>query len=80
LSKFEEQVLLLRVRGRRGKTIAKLLDCSEDQVKAASRRMYDRLGASTLIEAMQMAIARGLLKFEDPKVEELRYWYGYWGA
>jgi DNA-binding NarL/FixJ family response regulator len=69
LSEFEARVLFGMLQGRKHTVIAEEFGCTWGMVKSAATRIYDKLGASNKVEAIQMAIARGVLDS-----------YGYWGA
>lgn len=65
LSDREREVLELLVRGRSNKEIALSLGISENTVKVHTTRVFDKLGVADRLEAVTVAIRRGIVHIQQ---------------
>jgi DNA-binding NarL/FixJ family response regulator len=64
LSDREREVLQMLVRGRSNKEIANGLGISENTVKVHATRVFEKLGVSDRLEAVTVAIQRGIIHLQ----------------
>ena len=70
LTELEERVLFGLMDGMKYTAMARTWGMNDYMVRRAGVRIYDKLGASNKVEAVQMAIQQGVLHER----------YGYWGG
>ena len=61
LTKRETEVLRLLVQGKTNHEIAKELLISENTVKAHCKSIFEKLGVSRRVDAVVMALAKGII-------------------
>jgi DNA-binding NarL/FixJ family response regulator len=70
LTPLEQTVMFCIWAGMKHKNIAQTLGCSIAAVTSTTQRIYNKIGASNRVEAVNFAIHRG----------HIHATYGYWGA
>lgn len=66
LTEREKDVLRLLVKGRRNAEIAAELTLTEQTIKNYVRRIYNKLGVNTRVEAVRQTMKQNLLSFDEP--------------
>lgn len=68
LTEREKDVLRLLVKGRRNAEIAAELTLTEQTIKNYVRRIYNKLGVNTRVEAVRQTMKQNLLSFDEPSL------------